>query len=242
MSPPPLALRLGADRLHALRCPRRGGPPGVSARSSLDGLGARRSGWVGSSSPRWRPRCFFVAKVPLLTASGVHPFGLIHLVYLDLVGVIPAVGLSLLAAARFAPARGSGPLISPSVRAAALASLGLLAVGFYATFWEPFRLRCRAGERPRRSGARRPRRGPDRRAHRPPDESRDRLRTRGGRPADGPPGGRDPAAGRPLPGHGRRVRGASCPPSAICCRGCRPPAGSISPWETSISTRTGSAG
>ena len=69
---------------------------------------ATRSGWVGSSSSRWRPRCFFVAKVPLLTASGVHLFGLMHLIYLDLVGVIPAVGLSLLAAARLAAARGSG--------------------------------------------------------------------------------------------------------------------------------------
>ena len=49
---------------------------------------------------------FFVAKLPLLTASGVHPFGLMHLVYLDLVGVIPAVGLSLLAAARLAAAPG----------------------------------------------------------------------------------------------------------------------------------------
>ncbi len=85
---------------------------------------------------------FFVAKVPLLTASGVFPFGLIHLVYVDLVGLIPAVGLSLLAAARLAPDRGPRPLMTPSVRAAALASLGLLAVGFYATFWEPFRLRC----------------------------------------------------------------------------------------------------
>src|SRR4051794_29585039 len=43
---------------------------------------------------------FFIAKLPLLTASGVHPFGLVHLVYLGLVGVIPAFGLSLLAAAR----------------------------------------------------------------------------------------------------------------------------------------------
>ena len=95
---------------------------------------------------------FFVAKLPLLTASGVHPFGLMHLVYVDLVGVIPAVGLSLLAAARFAPARGSRPLISPSVRAAALASLGLLAVGFYATFWEPFRLRCERASVPVAAG------------------------------------------------------------------------------------------
>ncbi len=95
---------------------------------------------------------FIVAKVPLLTASGVRPFGLMHLVYVDLVGVIPAVGLSLLAAARFAPARGSRPLISPSVRAAALASLGLLAVGSYATFWEPFRLRCERASVPVAAG------------------------------------------------------------------------------------------
>ena len=75
-----------------------------------------------------------------------------HLVYLDLVGVIPAFGLSLLAAARLAAARGSRPLISPSVRAAALASLGLLAVGFYATFWEPFRLRVERASVPVAAG------------------------------------------------------------------------------------------
>ena len=43
-------------------------------------------------------------------------------------------------------------MISPSVRAAALASLGLLAVGFYATFWEPFRLRVERASVPVASG------------------------------------------------------------------------------------------
>ena len=43
-------------------------------------------------------------------------------------------------------------MISPSVRAAALASLGLLAVGFYATFWEPFRLAVRVPSVPVAAG------------------------------------------------------------------------------------------
>jgi hypothetical protein len=70
-------------------------------------IGMARIGFVAAATS-----CFFLAKLPLLSASGVHLFGLVHLVYLGLVGVIPAVGLSLLAADRFARARGPGPLLS----------------------------------------------------------------------------------------------------------------------------------
>ncbi len=82
----------------------------------------------------------FAAKAIFLMAMGVHPFGVLRLIYVDLVIVIPIVGMVLIWADR-----GwdwpYGPFMTWSVRNTALASLLLPMVGYYATCVEPFRLR-----------------------------------------------------------------------------------------------------
>ena len=59
--------------------------PGVSARLRLGGLGGALIGMARVVFAAVATAFFFVAKLPLLTASGVHPFGLMHLIYVDLV-------------------------------------------------------------------------------------------------------------------------------------------------------------
>src|SRR5947209_5636935 len=83
----------------------------------------------------------FVAKAAFLMAMGVHIFGVLRLIYVDLVVVIPLIGAFLIWADR-----GwdwpYGPFMPWSVRNLALASLLLPMVGYYATCVEPFRLRA----------------------------------------------------------------------------------------------------
>jgi predicted MPP superfamily phosphohydrolase len=72
-----------------------------------------------------------VAKLALLVAAGLHPkFGVAHVLYLDLVVVIPVGGLALLIA---------GPR-DRVTRAVGVAALLLALVGVYGTFVEPRRL------------------------------------------------------------------------------------------------------
>ena len=82
----------------------------------------------------------FAVKAVFLVGLGVHPFGILRLIYVDLVIVIPLVGMVLIWADR-----GwdwpYGPFMPWSVRNLALASLLLPAFGYYATCVEPFRLR-----------------------------------------------------------------------------------------------------
>jgi predicted MPP superfamily phosphohydrolase len=76
----------------------------------------------------------FGAKAVVLLEVGLNAFGLMNIIYVDLVVVVPWLGLALLIADR------ASPLLSWPVRGLAIASLGLVFVGYYATFWEPFRL------------------------------------------------------------------------------------------------------
>ena len=78
----------------------------------------------------------FLAKVFVLAAIGLHAFGLIHLIYVDLVVLIPLIGLGLWLAERRGWLR-----FTATVRALAILSLALAGVGVYATFYEPFNLR-----------------------------------------------------------------------------------------------------
>src|SRR5258707_1124695 len=71
----------------------------------------------------------FAAKAAVLLEVGLNAFGLMHVIYVDLVVVVPLLGLALLVADRVSP------LLSWPVRGLAIASLGLLLVGYYATFW-----------------------------------------------------------------------------------------------------------
>ncbi|MFO0954347.1 MAG: metallophosphoesterase [Isosphaeraceae bacterium] len=77
----------------------------------------------------------FVLKLAFLDVFGVTRFGQIHLIYADLVVLVPVLGAALLALAL----AGKRPLTTP-VRLASLAGLGMIPVGVYASWVEPFRL------------------------------------------------------------------------------------------------------
>ena len=87
----------------------------------------------------------FLVKLVILAVLGVARFGQIHLLYADLVILLPAAGAALLFRRR----------LTVPVRVVALASLGMVPVGVYATWVEPFRLRletARAGVSTLRDG------------------------------------------------------------------------------------------
>ena len=140
----------------------------------------------------------FVVKAAFLIAMGVHVFGVLRLIYVDLVIVIPAIGAFLIWADR-AWDWPYGPFMPWSVRNLALASLLLPFVGYYATCVEPFRLRVEVTRVPIATG--RAGRGDvaDRRPERHPDPPRHSLRASGDRHPHGPGAGPDPHAGRRLP-------------------------------------------
>ena len=86
-----------------------------------------------------------VAKLALLGTQGLEQFGVTHVLYLDLVLVLPVAGLALLVAARG----------RQGVRLAGMAMLLLAPVGAYASFVEPERLvveRARVGLPEARAG------------------------------------------------------------------------------------------
>jgi|GEM_PF-195081 len=85
----------------------------------------------------------FVAKLIVLASMGLNLFGLIRLIYIDLVVVVPAVASILLVLESWLP-RSTSPRriqLTKGVRRVAFAGLGLSAVGLYSTWIEPFRLR-----------------------------------------------------------------------------------------------------
>jgi hypothetical protein len=98
----------------------------------------------------------------LLHAVGLRSFGLIHLVYLDLVVLVPAAGLAVLVIGRRRRNRVPLRRVTGPVRMIAWLCLGLAPIGVYATYVEPFRLRIetvripvppeRRGSRPIRIG------------------------------------------------------------------------------------------
>ena len=82
----------------------------------------------------------FLVKAKILQRFGLHLFGWIHLAYIDLVILVPAIGLTLLAAHSWAPEGRSWRTSTKAVRLGALASPILALIGFHATWIEPFRL------------------------------------------------------------------------------------------------------
>lgn len=81
-----------------------------------------------------------LAKQLLLREAGVRDFGVIHLVYIDLTVLIPLTGLALLVLSRRPVKPRLCWALSRSARLAAVASLGMIPVGVYASWVEPFRL------------------------------------------------------------------------------------------------------
>ncbi|MBI4496366.1 MAG: metallophosphoesterase family protein [Chloroflexi bacterium] len=82
----------------------------------------------------------FVAKLATLGRTGVNFFGLIHLIYLDIVVVIPLLGLALLGAGRVRRGAAALPEVAGRARLLAVGMCLLALVGVYASWIEPFRL------------------------------------------------------------------------------------------------------
>jgi predicted MPP superfamily phosphohydrolase len=78
----------------------------------------------------------FAIKLLVLSRLGVHAFGIVYLIYVDLVILIPAIGLGLLA---LSFSKWQRP--TAAVRLASIASLGLIPIGVYATWIEPYNLK-----------------------------------------------------------------------------------------------------
>lgn len=99
----------------------------------------------------------FLGKLVVLGRLGLQRFGVIHLLYADLVVLLPTLGLVLLLAPRLSPRLMLGRSPTKAVRLAALASLLLVPIGLDATFIEPFRLQLEEAQvpvRPERRGRR----------------------------------------------------------------------------------------
>ena len=80
----------------------------------------------------------FAFKLPFV---GVNGFGLIRLAYIDLVVLVPLIGLALLIASRWRR-------VTPLARLAAVAGVAMAGVGVYATLIEPFRLQLETARVP----------------------------------------------------------------------------------------------
>lgn len=79
----------------------------------------------------------FLFKLPILILLHLDVFGLVHLVYLDLVVLLPLLGLGILVQERWP---GKGRAVTPVARGLCFLALAGAGVGAWATFVEPFRL------------------------------------------------------------------------------------------------------
>lgn len=111
---------------------------GFPVRRTVDGQGSPRIGMIRVLFAVMATGTVFGIKAAILWEQGIRLFGMIHLVYVDLVVLIPAIGVSLLFLAIFGQ-RWRKP--TTLVTLASLASLGLIGVGVYATWLEPYNLK-----------------------------------------------------------------------------------------------------
>ena len=98
----------------------------------------------------------FLLKLIPLTLAGVRRFGVIHLIYADLVVLLPTLGIALLIGARLTLRGQRWWTLTNPVRIVALASLCAIPIGIDATWIEPFRLQletARVAVSPRRDGS-----------------------------------------------------------------------------------------
>ena len=100
------------------------------------GLGRTGGAVVGTAA-------LFAVKALVLMGAGVGLFGLVCLIYVDLVVVVPIAGLVVLATTATGRVSAARP-----VRVLAWLSLLGAAVGAYATYWEPFNLRFERADVP----------------------------------------------------------------------------------------------
>ncbi len=99
---------------------------------------------------------FVLKLVPMMVLVGVRTFGIIHLLYADLVVLVPLLGIALLVGSRISVGGKRWRVLTTPACITALASLGAIPVGVYATWIEPFRLQLetsRVTVSPRRDGS-----------------------------------------------------------------------------------------
>lgn len=87
-----------------------------------------------------------IAKGTLLAMVGLHEFGWIHLAYVDLVVLLPAIGASVLMASRVRIGNQPWRHVTRGALLAASATLVMVPIGIDATWIEPFRLRLETTE------------------------------------------------------------------------------------------------
>ncbi len=99
---------------------------------------------------------FFLLKLPVLMLLGINLFGIMNLVYIDLVVVIPMLGLIVQAAMRASVTSRWSIRTTKPVKALAVLALFGAPIGVYATAIEPFDLRVERAHltpSPQRKGA-----------------------------------------------------------------------------------------
>ncbi len=108
----------------------------VGVRRPTEGSGPPRIGVLRVALAMLVTSLVFVGKAAVFWRLGVSLFGTIHLVYVDLVVLIPAIGLGLLGISISGWRR---PTLL--IKLASLASLALIPIGVYTTWIEPYNLR-----------------------------------------------------------------------------------------------------
>ena len=173
-------------------------------------LGPREIPYAGSGLRRITAfaalRAFFVtglifaAKLVVLVPAGLNPFGVIHLLYVDMVVVVPVLAAGLLLAQAARRCRLAGP-----VAWGAVLGLFLIPVGVYASRIEPYRLRTEALSTGTLVGTGGRAAAAHRRAERSSDQWSDRLRANGRRSVARSRARRHPDSRRCLSGVRRSV-------------------------------------
>ncbi|SIO61758.1 hypothetical protein SAMN05444166_6847 [Singulisphaera sp. GP187] len=82
----------------------------------------------------------FMIKLTPLTLLGLNLFGVIHLVYVDLMILPPAAAVALLVASSLPLGEGRRVSVSKPARIFAVGTFALIPIGVYASWIEPFRL------------------------------------------------------------------------------------------------------
>ncbi|WP_020466299.1 metallophosphoesterase [Singulisphaera acidiphila] len=90
----------------------------------------------------------FVIKLTPLTLLGFNLFGVINLIYIDLVILPPATAMTILGASYLPLREGRRVTVSKSARIFAAGAFALLPIGLYASWIEPFRLQLETAQVP----------------------------------------------------------------------------------------------
>lgn len=116
--------------------------------------------WVGTRASSWEislrqvitatliTGVVFVMKLTPLTLVGCNLFGVIHLVYVDLMVLPPAAAIMLLSAASIPWGAGQRLNVTKGARSLAVGAFALVPIGIYASWIEPFRLQLETARVP----------------------------------------------------------------------------------------------